>query len=119
MDAKLIKQVLINLLDNAVKNTPPEGEITVSVSADDCFAYFSITDSGAGIDENVLPHIFQMFYTTRSKPAEAKHGIGLGLTICDAIVKAHGGSITARNRTGSPGAEFLFTLPMEERNGKV
>jgi two-component system, OmpR family, sensor histidine kinase KdpD len=115
MDAKLIKQVLINLLDNAIKHTASDGEITASVDADTHFAYFTIRDSGSGIDENDLPHIFEMFYTTKSKLTDAKLGIGLGLAICDAIVKAHGGSITARNRPDCSGAEFIFTLPLEEK----
>jgi two-component system sensor histidine kinase KdpD len=59
-------------------------------------------------------NIFKMFYTTHTKHADAKHGIGLGLTICDAIVKAHGGTIKARNRKDGQGVEFMFTLPLEE-----
>lgn len=116
MDAKLIKQVLINLLDNAVKHTAPDGEIIVSVEADQYFSFFTIRDSGSGIDENDLPHVFEMFYTTRAKPTDSGHGIGLGLAICDAIIKAHGGTIMAKNRPDCSGAEFVFTLPMEDKN---
>jgi two-component system sensor histidine kinase KdpD len=113
MDAKLIRQVLINLLDNAVKHTPPEGEISVTVGSDARDAVFTVLDGGSGIDEADLPHIFDMFFTTKAKPADAKHGIGLGLAICQAIVNAHGGTITARNRKDGSGAEFVFTLPLE------
>ncbi|MPN62368.1 Adaptive-response sensory-kinase SasA [bioreactor metagenome] len=60
-----------------------------------------------------LPNIFKMFYTTHTKHADAQHGIGLGLPICDAIIKAHGGDISVQNRMDGPGAEFIFTLPME------
>lgn len=90
MDAVLIKQVLVNLLDNAVKYTPPEGEILVSIRTDNenRSAVFSVMDRGAGIREEELPHIFQMFYTTPSRQADACRGVGLGLTICEAIVKA-------------------------------
>jgi two-component system sensor histidine kinase KdpD len=59
-----------------------------------------------------------MFYTTNKKHADSRHGIGLGLTICEAIVKAHGGNITARNRNDGHGAEFIFTLPMEENKNE-
>ena len=116
MDAGLIEQVLVNLLDNAVKHTPPEGEIQVVVrrDAENRRAVFSVLDRGAGIREEDLPHLFQMFYTTPSRQADASRGVGLGLTICEAIVRAHGGTIEARNRSDGPGAEFTFTLQTEE-----
>lgn len=115
MDANLIRQVLINLLDNAVKHTALQDEICVSVTKDteNNQAAFSVRDRGEGIADSELPNVFQMFYTSRVKHSDAQPGIGLGLPICDAVVKAHGGSITARNRTDGPGAEFIFTLPLE------
>lgn len=115
MDAKLIRQVLINLLDNAVKHTVLEDEIRVSVTkdADKSCAVFSVRDGGEGIAASELPSIFQMFYTSRVKHSDAQPGIGLGLPICDAVVKAHGGSIAAHNRRDGPGVEFIFTLPLE------
>lgn len=115
MDAKLIRQVLINLLDNAVKHTALEDEIRVSVTkdADKNCAVFSVRDGGEGIAASELPNIFQMFYTSRVKHSDAQPGIGLGLPICDAVVKAHGGSIAAHNRIDGPGVEFIFTLPLE------
>ncbi|MEY8355111.1 ATP-binding protein [Lachnospiraceae bacterium 54-53] len=116
MDAKLIRQVLINLLDNAVKHTGPEDEISVSVRKEEkgnC-AVFSVCDNGEGIDVSDIPNIFEMFYTSATRRSDVKLGVGLGLTICNAIVKAHGGSITAGNRRKGPGAEFIFTLPLED-----
>jgi len=117
MDAKLINQVLINLIDNAVKHTTPPGEISISVSRDtkNNQAVFSVWDTGCGISSMDLPKIFQMFYTDRSVRADTRPGVGLGLTICESIVEAHGGTITARNRTDISGAEFIFTLPLEEK----
>lgn len=120
MDARLIRQVLINLLDNAVKHTILQDEISVSVTKDaqkNC-AVFSVRDRGEGIEASELPNIFQMFYTSRVKHSDAQPGIGLGLPICDAVVKAHGGNITAHNRTDGPGAEFVFTLPLEVNDHK-
>lgn len=117
MDAKLIMQVLINLLDNAVKHSSPDEEISISVTkdAEHRCAVFVVADRGEGIRQKDLPKIFQMFYTTQEKPADGKKGIGLGLAICETIVKAHGGSISARNRSDGPGAEFLFTLPLSDK----
>ena len=114
MDARLIGQVLVNLLDNAIKHTQPGEEISVAVSKDNDFAVFTVADRGTGIPEQDLPHVFQMFYTTEGKGPDAKRGIGLGLAICESIVTAHGGSIHAQNRTDGKGAEFTFTLPLKE-----
>lgn len=115
MDAKLIEQVLVNLLDNARKHTPLDKEISIRVDTDPInnYAVFTVADRGTGIAKADLPHIFQMFYTTQGKIADAERGIGLGLTICESIVKAHGGTITAANRQEGTGAVFTFTLPLE------
>lgn len=116
MDARLIGQVLTNLLDNAVKHTLPEEEISVTVSKDSAqqMAVFTVADRGTGISAQDLPNIFQMFYTTKGKGPDAKRGIGLGLAICDSIVTAHGGTISAHNQEKGKGAVFTFTLPLEE-----
>lgn len=116
MDARLIGQVLTNLLDNAVKHTQPGEEISVTVSEDSeqKMAVFTVADRGTGISAQDLPNIFQMFYTTKGKGPDAKRGIGLGLAICESIVTAHGGTINARNQGSGKGAVFTFTLPLEE-----
>lgn len=120
MDAKLVEQMLINLLDNAVKHTAPEAEISVRVWKAGGEACFSVADRGAGISDADMPNIFKTFYTVSARGADSQRGVGLGLAICDAIVTAHGGGIAARNRSDGPGAEFTFTLPMgeERENGK-
>lgn len=114
MDARLINQVLVNLLDNAIKHTPAGREISVMVQQDTTRknAVFTVADRGCGIRAEDLPNVFQMFYTTHGKDTDTQRGVGLGLAICESIVKAHGGAILARNRTDGPGAEFSFTLPM-------
>lgn len=121
MDAKLIEQVLINLLDNARKHTPLDKEIRVTVDTDENRenAVFTVSDQGTGISREDLPHIFEMFYTSSGKSADSQHGVGLGLTICESIVKAHGGTITAQNRTDCPGAIFSFTLPLEVQHDQT
>lgn len=117
MDAKLIVQVLVNLLDNAVKHTPQGNEILLEMKQEGNNAIFAVRDRGEGIAPEDAPHLFERFYTTRRRGADAKRGIGLGLAICDAIVKAHGGTIIGQRREGG-GAEFIFTLPMEEHHGQ-
>ncbi|MFP3156078.1 ATP-binding protein [Lachnospiraceae bacterium ZAX-1] len=116
MDVRLIEQVLINLLDNAVKHTPPYEEIGVSVRVNqsDRSFIFKVWDSGTGIAPADISHLFQEFYTTNENRADTGKGIGLGLAICETIVKAHGGIITAENCEDGKGAKFTFTLPMEE-----
>ena len=115
MDAKLIEQVIINLLDNAVKHTRPDREIGIVVEPrkNENKVNFIVRDRGSGIRKKDLPNIFKMFYTSQVRQADAEQGIGLGLAICETIVKAHGGTIEANNRTDGPGAEFVFTLPLE------
>ena len=115
MDARLIEQTLVNLLDNAIKHTAANQEISISVKkdTDHQVVVFTIADRGSGIREEDLPNIFQAFYTTRAKGPDTERGVGLGLAICSSVVAAHGGTILARNRTDGPGSEFVFTLPLE------
>ena len=117
MDAKLIDQVLVNLLDNAIKHTPPAGEISITVkeNIEEGVAVFTVADRGTGIASVDISHIFQMFYTTHGKEADSQRGVGLGLAICESIIKAHVGTISAKNRKNG-GAEFTFTLPLEAEN---
>ena len=115
MDARLITQVLVNLLDNAGKHTPEDREISVSVEEQEDQVRFCVADRGSGILPEDLPRIFQMFYTTPGQTADAKPGVGRGLSICQSIVEAHGGTIRAENRPGG-GAQFIFTSPMEAKN---
>lgn len=121
MDARLIQQVLLNLLDNAVKHTEPYEEIKIMAQVDEGKNVVSITvlDRGRGILPEALPNIFQMFYSADYLRQGKRKGIGLGLAICQTIIHAHGGEITAENRNDGKGARFTFTLPMEEtENGK-
>lgn len=118
VDAKLITQVIVNLLDNAVKHTPQGNEIRLSIEKNtkDNTAVFTVSDRGEGIDKEDIANIFQEFYTKRGNMPDAQRGIGLGLTICEAIVGAHKGTICASNRTDGPGACFTFTLPLTDKN---
>ena len=112
MDAKLISQVIINLLDNAIKHDLINKEILIRVKKNPNEVSFEILDRGTGIAPEAINDIFKMFYTTRGNCVDSERGIGLGLAICESIVEAHGGKIKAMNRTDGEGACFSFTLPL-------
>jgi two-component system, OmpR family, sensor histidine kinase KdpD len=109
MDSKLIIQVLINLLENAVKHSSPQEIITVSVTLDSDKVWFKVSDNGKGIEADDQKRIFDIFYITDNQSTDAKRGLGLGLAICKAIVNMHGGEIYAENNN-SGGASFRFFL---------
>jgi len=108
VDAPLVTQVLVNLLDNAVKHTPDGTRIYVQAKADDDAVSVIVDDDGPGLPPGDPARLFAKFQ--RGREESNAGGAGLGLAICQAIVRAHGGSIEARNRTNG-GAEFVFTLP--------
>ncbi len=114
MDAVLICQVLTNLLENAALHGRTTSRITVRVTSGAGRAKFVVEDDGGGIDAEALPLLFE------DKPAGAapvdskgRHNMGIGLTVCRTIVKAHGGDMSAANRPGG-GAVFWFELPLTE-----
>lgn len=112
MDAMLIEQVLFNLLENAALHAEGMTELRLTVSAKDDKAVFSIQDNGCGLPKNRLSRIFSG--TRDNDMADGgRTGMGIGLYVCAAIIKAHGGEITARNRAEG-GAEFTFSLDTEE-----
>lgn len=113
MDARLIVQVVINLIDNALKYTPEDARIEVLSGVRDGKAFVSVADNGPGIPEEARPHIFDMFYTAHSGAADSRRSLGLGLALCKSIVNAHGGEITVSDNRPH-GAVFSFTLPLEE-----
>ena len=107
-DARLIVQVLINLIDNAIKHTPEGSKIVISARENQGFAEISVADNGEGVRDKEA--IFQMFYTGSSAVADSRRSLGLGLSLCKSIVHAHGGEI--RVSDNSPrGAVFTFTIP--------
>lgn len=113
MDAKLIMQVLINLVDNAVKYTPAGSIITVSAKKNGDMIEVSVTDDGPGIPEKDKTMVFDMFFTGEHKIADGRRSLGLGLALCKTIVNAHGGEITLTDNAPH-GCRFTFTLPSDE-----
>lgn len=112
-DPDRLKQVLLNLLDNALRYTPPDGEVCITATADTGTNRLQITvrDTGEGISPEDLPHVFDRFYRGDLSRARATGNTGLGLSIAQAIVQAHGGAITAQSASGE-GASFTVSLPM-------
>jgi len=111
LDSVLIEQVLINLLENALKYTPAATPIEISAQQIDKAVIVHVSDHGPGVAEEVKTHIFDKFY--QAHPKDARRGSGLGLTICRGVIEAHGGRIWVDNREEGNGAVFSFSLPLE------
>jgi two-component system sensor histidine kinase KdpD len=111
IDAVLMEQVLVNLIENAVKYTPPGSPIDIEASSLSTSLRLTITDYGAGIPKHHLNRVFEKFYRGATETEES--GVGLGLALCEAIVEAHGGFIKAINRVAK-GAEFIIEIPLHE-----
>jgi signal transduction histidine kinase len=108
-EPRKLQRMIANLLDNALKYTPTGGSVTVSVNSDDGQIAICVTDTGVGISEDDLPHIFKRFYTSNKK-TQPQHGTGLGLSLVKAIARSHGGHVNATSRPGK-GTTFTVTLP--------
>ncbi len=109
-DSALVEQVLINLLENATKYTPPGSPIEVGAKVRGSAVEIWVADRGAGVDPENVERVFEKFF--RAREGEGG-GAGLGLTICRGIVVAHGGRIWVQAREGG-GAAFTFTLPLDD-----
>ncbi len=125
VDASLISQVIINLVNNAVKYTPDGSVIRIETYVDEGesparFIIVSVSDNGPGVSEEELPDLFTLFYTGGRSGADSRRGLGLGLGVCRSIVEAHGGNIYARNLQPH-GLRIWFTLPKKEivLNGNI
>lgn len=113
MDARLIIQVIINIVDNAIKYTPAGSTIVVSVKKQNSIVTVEIADNGNGISDEAKGNLFEMFYTANDGIGDSRRGLGLGLALCKSIIVAHGGTISVKDNTPS-GAIFRFTLQAEE-----
>jgi two-component system sensor histidine kinase KdpD len=114
VDSGLVTRVLVNLLDNAVKHTPPGTHITISAGIEDGAVRVVVDDNGPGLPPGPSERLFAKFQRGRDDAeAGAAGGAGLGLAICKAIIDAHGGYIAATHRPGG-GARFVFTVPTVE-----
>ena len=112
-DARLITQVLINLLNNALKYTPDGSTIRIRTWKRDASVFVSVSDIGSGVPDADKEKIFDMFYTGTQNVSDGRRSIGFGLALCKTIVRAQGGEITVSDNTPH-GAVFTFSLPAEE-----
>ena len=113
MDVQLIIQVLVNLIDNAIKYTLPGSVICIRGIKTEGKAQISVEDNGPGIPDEMKPHIFEMFYTGKTTVADSRRSLGLGLALCHSIIEAHNGTLTLTDHAPH-GCNFIFTLPLSE-----
>jgi signal transduction histidine kinase len=107
--------MVLNLVENAIKYTPPGGEVTLSLDRNGTYAEMSVSDTGPGIPPEVLPNIFQRFY--RGNQRGILGGTGLGLAIADRIARSHGGDIRVDSTVGT-GSTFTVRLPVTPDPGE-
>jgi signal transduction histidine kinase len=110
-DAARLKQVIVNLLDNAIKYTMPGGTVSIIVGTAGLQAVLSVNDNGVGIPPDALPHIFERFYRADKVRSRTIQGAGLGLSIVRAICQAHGGTVEANSQEGIS-TSLIVKLPL-------
>jgi signal transduction histidine kinase/ActR/RegA family two-component response regulator len=111
-DPVRLGQIVTNLLDNAVKYTPPDGRIWVTVTSEDYRAVLRVRDTGMGIGPELLPRVFDLFVQADRSLDRAKGGLGLGLTLVRRLVHLHGGQVSAHSGGPGCGSEFVVALPL-------
>jgi signal transduction histidine kinase len=111
-DKVKLRQLFINILENAVRYTPADGHISVSLVKQESDAVISISDTGIGISPEHLPHIFERFYRVDKARARADGGVGLGLAIAKIIAESHKGNIEVESEVGK-GTTFTISLPVK------
>jgi two-component system sensor histidine kinase KdpD len=111
MDGTLIEQVIINLIENAIKHSGIDITIDVSLKRDKDMAVFEVSDNGDGISEQDIPYLFESYVPNGKRSADSSRGMGIGLSICMSIIKAHDGRMEAFNKKEG-GAVFRFSLPI-------
>jgi PAS domain S-box-containing protein len=118
-DPARIAQVVINLLDNAVKYTPAGGRVTLSAQRSGRELVITVTDNGIGIDAAMLPHIFEMFAQADQSLEKSRGGLGIGLTLAKQLAEMHGGRIEARSPGLGRGSTFSVCLPLTDINDPI
>jgi signal transduction histidine kinase len=114
-DAVRLQQVIVNLITNASKYSPPENTIWIKATVDSQELVLRIEDHGYGIPSEMLPKIFEFFTQADSNGTSSGHGLGLGLSLVKSIVEMHGGTVQARSEGAGRGAEMIVRLPLRPR----
>ncbi|WP_373922150.1 ATP-binding protein [Duganella sp. Leaf61] len=111
-DRLRLVQVVVNLLNNAARYTPPGGAITLALAVTDGQARIEVTDTGTGIEPALLPHVFDLFIQAKRTPDRQQGGLGLGLALVQRIAALHDGSVRAFSDGAGLGSRFVITLPV-------
>ncbi len=109
-DPDRLRQIVQNIVENALRHTPPGGQVRIALEADANGVRLAVTDTGSGISVDDLPHIFEHFYRADRSRARSSGGTGLGLAIVKSLVEAHGGRVTVESTPGA-GSTFTIALP--------
>jgi two-component system sensor histidine kinase KdpD len=96
-DGVLLRQVIVNILNNAINYSPADSDIIVTLHREENRAIFEVKDKGPGVDAEVLPHIFERYYKGNTRKGRNRKGMGLGLALCKSIIEAHNGEISIRS----------------------
>lgn len=118
-DPGRLRQVIWNLLTNAIKFTPAGGRVVVGMESAASAVTITVTDSGEGIDREFVPHVFEPFRQADASTSRSHGGLGLGLAIVRHLVEAHGGTVSAFSEGSGSGARFTITLPLAPRNAPL
>ena len=113
MDGTLVEQVIINLIENAIKHSGSDTRIDVTLKKENNMAVFEVSDNGEGIADQDFPYIFEAYVPDGKRTSDSSRGLGIGLSICMSIIKAHQGKMEAGNKKEG-GAVFTFQLPLSE-----
>ncbi|MEL7657979.1 MAG: ATP-binding protein, partial [Bacillota bacterium] len=117
MDGTLIEQVLINLVENAFKHSSVDSVVDIDIKSENQYAIFEVRDQGEGIADEDFPYLFESYVPNGKRSSDSSRGMGIGLSICMSIIKAHGGKLEAFNRNEG-GAVFRFQLPLQAGKSK-
>ncbi len=115
VDGFLLEQAFVNLLENASRYTPPNSEIELSAKSVGTRVEIRFADNGPGLPPGAETKVFDKFFRGTTATPDGRRGVGLGLAICQGIIQAHGGKISAANRSGG-GAEFVISIPCQQQS---
>ena len=117
MDSRLIMQVVVNLINNAIKYTPSESTIRIVTKTESSMVFVTVIDDGPGIPDEQKEHVFEMFYTGTGKLTDTKRSLGLGLALCKSVIEAHHGELILEDNQPH-GAKFTFSLPQSKEEAE-